>query len=96
MQQIGEARVNKSDKIGNLRAKGRPDVIWGTGTAECAGRAETLELINVVDISPARFTVERGRWIEALHAHSAEPQHFETSAGSPASVSVCVFVYVYV
>ena len=33
---------------------------------------------------------------ETRHGHSAGPQHFETSAGSPASVSVYALVFVLI
>ncbi len=64
MRQIGEARVQKPKNIGNLRPEGRLDPILGEGLAECAGPAEALELVKIVDGSPP----ERGRRTQSLRA----------------------------
>ena len=60
MQHIGEARVKKTKQIGNLMAEGPQGAILGTGPAECAGRAEALELVKIYNIKwPHGGTTER-------------------------------------
>ena len=48
------------EQIGNLWPEGRPEAISGSCPAECAGRAEALELISNVDVHSARFVSRKG------------------------------------
>ena len=45
----------QSEQIRNLKPECRPRSIFGTGPAECAGRAEALELVKNAAIRLARF-----------------------------------------
>ena len=51
MRTIGEARVNKLNISETCGLK----VVRPIGLAECAGRAEALELVKIYEINLARF-----------------------------------------
>ena len=50
----------KFERIRNLWPEGRLHPIWGTGPAECAGRAAALEFVKKVDVHLARFVPREG------------------------------------
>ena len=74
MRQNGEARIQKSKKIGHLRPEGRPSAILGRGLAECAGRAEALELVKTLTVRSARLDPRNGGGGLNRSAHSAGPK----------------------
>ena len=55
LQQIGETMTNTLKHVGNLTPKVCLVGIWWIGLAECAGRAEALELVNIYKIDYVRF-----------------------------------------
>ena len=59
-KRLMKREFKKTKKIEKLRPQGRPDASLGTGPAECAGRAETFELVKDVDVRLARFVPGTG------------------------------------